>query len=107
MRPLHYDYRSSTVSVKIIVEDINDNFPLFGQPFYTVTITEAAVVNTTLLKVQVRRQFVVYQAGTISDYLFKLPNVIGLETWRQTTKYQFETYKDKKAPKYEEKANKH
>ena len=55
VRPLHYDYRSSTVSVKIIVEDINDNFPLFGQPFYTVTITEAAVVNTTLLKVQVRR----------------------------------------------------
>ncbi|RMX53126.1 hypothetical protein pdam_00015549 [Pocillopora damicornis] len=49
---LNTQTRSSTVSVKIIVGDINDNFPLFGQPFYTVTITEAAVVNTTLLKVQ-------------------------------------------------------
>ncbi|XP_022809062.1 protocadherin Fat 4-like isoform X2 [Stylophora pistillata] len=49
---LNTQTRSSTVPVKINVEDINDNFPLFGQAFYTVTVTDSAAVNTTFLTVQ-------------------------------------------------------
>ena len=45
--------RSSTVSVKITLQDINDHLPTFEKRFYTVTATEAAAVNTTILTVKV------------------------------------------------------
>ena len=60
--------RSTTVSVKITVQDINDNLPIFGKHFYTVTVTEATAVNTTILTVQVR--------GKIGLYQTELPKIV-------------------------------
>ena len=45
--------RSSTVSVKVSLKDINDNDPTFDRPSYTVTISEATDMNTTILIVKV------------------------------------------------------
>ena len=46
-------FRSSTVSVKVSLKDINDNDPTFDRPSYTVTISEATDMNTTILTVEV------------------------------------------------------
>lgn len=46
-------FRSSTVSVKVTLEDINDHVPIFDEHFYTVTATEGAAVNSTILTVKV------------------------------------------------------
>lgn len=45
--------RSSTVSVKVSLKDINDNDPTFDRPSYTLTISEATDMNTTILTVKV------------------------------------------------------
>ena len=45
--------RSSTVSVKVTLEDINDHVPIFDEQFYTVMATEGAAVNATILTVKV------------------------------------------------------
>ena len=45
--------RSSTVSVKVALEDINDHVPIFEEQFYTVTVREGAAINTTILTVKV------------------------------------------------------
>ncbi|XP_073231929.1 cadherin EGF LAG seven-pass G-type receptor 1-like [Porites lutea] len=44
--------RSSTVSVKVSLKDINDNDPTFDRPSYTLTISEATDMNTTILTVK-------------------------------------------------------
>ena len=41
------------MSVKVTLEDINDHVPIFDEKFYTVTATEGAAVNATILTVQV------------------------------------------------------
>lgn len=46
-------WRSSTVSVKVTLEDINDHAPIFDEQIYTVTATEGAAVNATILTVKV------------------------------------------------------
>ncbi|XP_063304074.1 protocadherin gamma-B7-like isoform X19 [Pelobates fuscus] len=43
--------RFSTVFVKIIIADVNDNFPVFSQEVYKVSISENTPVNFTLLHV--------------------------------------------------------
>ena len=45
--------RSSTVSVKVSLKDINDNDPAFDRPSYTVTVSEATDTNATILTVKV------------------------------------------------------
>ncbi|KAH0616155.1 hypothetical protein JD844_027065 [Phrynosoma platyrhinos] len=40
------------VFVDIIVEDINDNPPLFTEQFYTATLSEAAIIGTSVTRVQ-------------------------------------------------------
>ncbi|XP_020621470.1 cadherin EGF LAG seven-pass G-type receptor 2-like [Orbicella faveolata] len=44
--------RSSTVTVKVTLEDINDHVPIFDEQFYTETATEVAAVNSTILTVK-------------------------------------------------------
>ncbi|KAJ7337301.1 hypothetical protein OS493_010160, partial [Desmophyllum pertusum] len=44
--------RSSTVLVKVTLQDINDHIPTFDEQFYTVTVTESTAVNTTILTVK-------------------------------------------------------
>lgn len=46
-------FRSSTVSVKVTLQDVNDHVPIVEEQFYTVTVTEAAAVNSTILTVKV------------------------------------------------------
>ncbi len=41
------------MSVKVTLQDINDHVPIFDEQFYTVTVTEAAAVNSTILTVTV------------------------------------------------------
>ncbi|XP_063304081.1 protocadherin gamma-B2-like isoform X25 [Pelobates fuscus] len=43
--------RSATALIKIIVTDANDNFPIFTQEVYKVSINENSSINTTLLHV--------------------------------------------------------
>ncbi|XP_063304082.1 protocadherin gamma-B2-like isoform X26 [Pelobates fuscus] len=43
--------RSSSVFVKIAIADVNDNFPVFSQEVYKVSISENTPVNFTLLHV--------------------------------------------------------
>jgi len=51
---LPFFFRSSTVTVKVTLEDINDHVPIFDEQFYTETATEVAAVNSTILTVKVR-----------------------------------------------------
>jgi len=44
--------RSSTVPVKIVLQDINDNFPSFEKMSYTVTISEATEINRSVIAVK-------------------------------------------------------
>lgn len=39
--------------MKIVLQDINDNFPSFEKMFYTVTISEATEMNTSVITVKV------------------------------------------------------
>lgn len=41
------------MSVKVTLEDINDHAPIFDEQIYTVTATEDAAVNATILTVKV------------------------------------------------------
>ena len=50
---IFFVFRSSTVLVKVTLQDINDHIPTFYKQFYTVTVTESAAVNTTILTVEV------------------------------------------------------
>ncbi|CAH2275878.1 protocadherin gamma-B2-like [Pelobates cultripes] len=43
--------RSGTALIKLIITDANDNFPIFTQEVYEVSINENAPINTTLLHV--------------------------------------------------------
>uniref|UniRef100_A0A8C5MC27 Cadherin domain-containing protein n=1 Tax=Leptobrachium leishanense TaxID=445787 RepID=A0A8C5MC27_9ANUR len=43
--------RSGTVLIKIIITDVNDNFPLFAQEIYKVSISENTLTNFTVLRV--------------------------------------------------------
>ncbi|CAN2390491.1 homophilic cell adhesion via plasma membrane adhesion molecules [Pristimantis euphronides] len=43
--------RSGTAVIRIIVTDVNDNFPIFTQSVYKVSINENTLVNTTIITV--------------------------------------------------------
>ncbi|XP_056372774.1 protocadherin gamma-B2-like [Hyla sarda] len=43
--------RSGTASIRIIVTDVNDNFPIFTQSLYKVSVNENTPVNTTIITV--------------------------------------------------------
>ncbi|XP_069825368.1 protocadherin gamma-B1-like isoform X24 [Dendropsophus ebraccatus] len=43
--------RSGTALIRIIVTDVNDNFPIFTQSVYKVSVNENTPVNTTILTV--------------------------------------------------------
>ncbi|XP_056372751.1 protocadherin gamma-B1-like isoform X18 [Hyla sarda] len=43
--------RSGTASIRIIVTDVNDNFPIFTQSVYKVSVNENTPVNTTIVTV--------------------------------------------------------
>ncbi|XP_044136942.1 protocadherin gamma-B1-like isoform X1 [Bufo gargarizans] len=43
--------RSGTASIRIIVTDVNDNFPIFTQPIYKVIANENTPINTTIITV--------------------------------------------------------
>ena len=49
-------FRSSTVSVKVTLQDINDNAPTSDKQFYTVMVSEATNVNTSILAVKVNEK---------------------------------------------------
>ena len=55
------------MSVKVTLEDINDHVPIFGEQFYTVTATEDAAVNATILTVKVSVKNVNASPKQISD----------------------------------------
>ncbi|XP_072255079.1 protocadherin gamma-B5-like [Pyxicephalus adspersus] len=44
--------RSGTAVIKIIVIDVNDNFPVFSQQLYKVSVNENIPVNTSIVNVQ-------------------------------------------------------
>lgn len=44
------------MSVKVTLEDINDHAPIFDEQIYTVTATEGAAVNATILTVKVSEE---------------------------------------------------
>ena len=43
--------KTSSVQINIVVQDVNDNFPTFGQDIYTVDLDEDTPVNTRFLQV--------------------------------------------------------
>ncbi|XP_073474300.1 protocadherin gamma-B5-like [Aquarana catesbeiana] len=43
--------RSGTAVIRIIVIDVNDNFPIFSQKVYKVSVNENGAVNTTIINV--------------------------------------------------------
>ncbi|XP_040297553.1 protocadherin gamma-B1-like isoform X20 [Bufo bufo] len=43
--------RSGTASIRIIVTDVNDNFPIFTQSVYKISVNENAPINTTIIAV--------------------------------------------------------
>ena len=43
--------KTSSVQINIVVQDVNDNFPTFGQSVYTVDLDEDTLVNTRFLQV--------------------------------------------------------
>ncbi|XP_040200785.1 protocadherin gamma-B5-like isoform X8 [Rana temporaria] len=43
--------RSGTAVIRIIVTDVNDNFPIFSQEVYKVSVNENSVINTTIINV--------------------------------------------------------
>ena len=53
--------------MKIVLQDINDNFPSFDKPSYTVTISEATEMNRSVITVKVTFQCIEH---TILLHLF-------------------------------------
>ena len=43
--------KTSSVQINIVVQDVNDNFPSFGQNVYTVDLDEDTTINTRFLQV--------------------------------------------------------
>uniref|UniRef100_A0A8C5QRC7 Cadherin domain-containing protein n=1 Tax=Leptobrachium leishanense TaxID=445787 RepID=A0A8C5QRC7_9ANUR len=48
--------KSGTALVKIIITDVNDNFPIFSQEVYKVSVSENITINTTFLTVSATDQ---------------------------------------------------
>lgn len=43
--------QSTSVSIEVMVEDENDNRPIFTEPVYQVAISENATVSTSIIRV--------------------------------------------------------
>ncbi|XP_053575578.1 protocadherin gamma-B1-like [Bombina bombina] len=70
--------QSGTALVKILVTDVNDNFPLFAQEVYKVSLNENTPVNTTVLQLKANDKDegsnaqITYSFSNIPEYALKL-----------------------------------
>ncbi|XP_053317963.1 protocadherin gamma-B5-like [Spea bombifrons] len=65
--------RSGTVSIKVMVIDANDNFPIFTQEVYKVSISENTPVNSIILHVNATDQ----DAGINAEIIYSLSETSG------------------------------
>ncbi|XP_053575579.1 protocadherin gamma-B1-like [Bombina bombina] len=70
--------QSGSTLLKIFVTDVNDNFPLFAQEVYKVSLNENASVNTTVLQLKASDKDeglnaqITYSFSNIPEYALKL-----------------------------------
>uniref|UniRef100_A0A671QBH9 Protocadherin 1 gamma 1 n=1 Tax=Sinocyclocheilus anshuiensis TaxID=1608454 RepID=A0A671QBH9_9TELE len=97
--------KSGTVVIEVFVIDVNDNAPLFSQPFYNTRLSENAVLGTSVIKIaatdvdQGANGQVTYYINHLSDNtkeLFKIDenygeiSVIGQLDHEQASSYEME-----------------
>uniref|UniRef100_A0A672S1R5 Protocadherin 1 gamma 1 n=1 Tax=Sinocyclocheilus grahami TaxID=75366 RepID=A0A672S1R5_SINGR len=97
--------KSGTVVIEVFVIDVNDNAPLFSQPFYNTRLSENAVLGTSVIKIAATdvdegaNGQVTYYINHLSDNtkeLFKIDenygeiSVIGQLDHEQASSYEME-----------------
>ncbi|XP_040200810.1 protocadherin gamma-B5-like [Rana temporaria] len=65
--------RSGTAVIRIIVTDVNDNFPIFSQEEYKVSVNENSVINTTVINVSAMDK----DAGTNGQITYSFSKTSG------------------------------
>ncbi|XP_073477033.1 protocadherin gamma-B5-like isoform X27 [Aquarana catesbeiana] len=65
--------RSGTAVIRIIVTDVNDNFPIFSQEEYKVNVNENSVINTTIISVNAMDR----DAGTNGQITYSFSKTSG------------------------------
>ncbi|XP_040200782.1 protocadherin gamma-B5-like isoform X5 [Rana temporaria] len=65
--------RSGTAVIQIIVIDVNDNFPIFSQKVYKVSVSENSAVNTTIINVNATDR----DAGTNGQITYSFSKTSG------------------------------
>ncbi|XP_063304057.1 protocadherin gamma-B5-like isoform X3 [Pelobates fuscus] len=78
--------RSGTVSIKVIVTDANDNFPIFTQDVYKVSISENAPINSTLLHVTATDQDEGSNAQITYSFIKTTDNALSTEIFTINSK---------------------
>ncbi|XP_063304068.1 protocadherin gamma-B1-like isoform X13 [Pelobates fuscus] len=95
--------RSGTAVIKVIITDANDNFPVFSQEVYKVSISENTPIDSTVLRVNATDQDeginaeITYSFGKMpGNYILTLPfSIHPTEGEINTNKYlDFETTKN-------------
>ena len=67
--------RRSTVNVTIMLEDVNDNTPVFDRSTFTVTIPEATRIGTSILRITARDS----DSGINKEVFFHFPMIVDEE----------------------------
>ncbi|XP_056372752.1 protocadherin gamma-B5-like isoform X19 [Hyla sarda] len=95
--------QTGTAIINIIINDINDNSPVFTQDLYKISVKENIPVNSTILQVSASDEDegvnaqITYSIGTTANYIlqtFKINPNTGEMTTRKQLDYEVTKYYD-------------